>query len=62
LISVRDEGVGLPADFDMNKSKGLGMRIVTSLARQLGATLKQQKLARGTEFTLVLPVEADVKP
>lgn len=60
-ISVRDEGVGLPADFDMTKSKGLGMRIVTALARQLGATLKQQKLARGTEFTLVLPVEADVK-
>jgi two-component sensor histidine kinase len=60
-ISVRDEGVGLPADFDPARSKGLGMRIVTALARQLGATLTRQPLARGTEFTLVLPIEADVK-
>lgn len=61
-ISVRDEGIGLPADFDPAKSKGLGMRIVTALSRQLNATLTQQPLARGTEFVLRIPPELDAKP
>lgn len=39
-IIVCDEGEGLPADFDPAASnKSLGMRVVTSLARQLGGTL-----------------------
>ena len=40
LISVRDEGTGLPADFDPNKSRGLGMRIVNAFASQLNTKLK----------------------
>ena len=36
LISVRDDGVGLPAGFDLGTSRGLGMRIVRGLSRQLG--------------------------
>src|SRR4029079_4314054 len=32
LVSVRDDGIGLAADFDLTKSKGLGMQIVTGLA------------------------------
>jgi two-component sensor histidine kinase len=39
-IVVCDEGEGLPADFDPAAAdKSLGMRVVTSLARQLGGTL-----------------------
>jgi hypothetical protein len=34
-VSVRD--IGLPPDFDLSTSTGLGMRIVTALAKQLGA-------------------------
>ncbi len=36
-LSVRDNGHGLPPDFDPSRSSGLGMRLVHVLARQLGA-------------------------
>src|SRR6187397_2928727 len=39
LVSVRDDGIGLPPDFDLSLSKGLGMRIVAALAKQLGADI-----------------------
>jgi len=35
-LRVRDEGAGLPAGFDPDGMKGLGMKVVTALARQLG--------------------------
>src|SRR4030095_15587997 len=38
-ISVRDEGVGLPADFDPATSTRLGSRLINALAKQLGAEL-----------------------
>jgi two-component sensor histidine kinase len=31
LLTVSDKGPGLPADFDIAKSKGLGMRVVWHL-------------------------------
>jgi hypothetical protein len=57
-VSVRDAGIGLPADFNLEKSKGLGMRIVTALARQLGATLTVQLRSPGSEFTLLVPFQS----
>ena len=55
-ISIRDEGVGLPANFDLAKSTGLGMRIVTSLSTQLQATLTLNRRTPGTEYTLLIPL------
>ncbi len=49
-ISVRDEGAGLPADFNLDRPKGLGMRIVTSFVKQLGGTLEVRPGKPGTEF------------
>ena len=57
LISVRDEGSGLPADFDPNKSRGLGMRIINAFANQLNTRLKFTRLSPGSEFTLLFPVD-----
>jgi two-component sensor histidine kinase len=57
LVSVRDDGVGLPAGFDFSKSKGLGMRIVTALAKQLDARVTQNTGVHGTEFALLVPLE-----
>jgi two-component sensor histidine kinase len=51
-ISVRDEGAGLPADFDPRQDKGLGMKIVTSFAQQLNARLAVRACDPGTEFVL----------
>lgn len=57
LISVRDEGIGLPAGFDPTKSKRLGTRLVTALAKQLDAELTRPVAAIGTNFTLLVPMD-----
>ncbi len=58
LIAVRDEGVGLPKDFDPRKSRGLGMRIVQAFASQLHTTLAFNQRSPGTEVTLLFPLNA----
>jgi two-component sensor histidine kinase len=55
-ISVRDEGVGLPAGFDPPTSKRLGSRLINALAKQLGAELTRPVSAIGTNFTLLIPL------
>jgi two-component sensor histidine kinase len=57
LISVRDEGVGLPADFNPTTSKRLGARLVNALAKQLGAELTRPSSTNGTNFTLLVPLK-----
>jgi len=60
LVSVSDEGVGLPAGFDPSKSKRLGTRLVTALSRQLDAVLTHPVSPHGTNFTLLVPLERTV--
>lgn len=55
-LSVRDAGTGLPPDFDIQKAKGLGMRIVKSLAGQLKGELGLRAHHPGTEFTVTFPL------
>jgi two-component sensor histidine kinase len=57
-ISVRDEGVGLPADFDPATSKRLGSRLINALAKQLGAELTRPVSVIGTNFTLLIPLSS----
>jgi len=57
-ISVSDDGVGLPADFNPALSKRLGTRIVQALAGQLKAELARQESTGGTHLTLVVPLHA----
>lgn len=38
-LSVRDNGVGLPADFEQRRTQSLGLQLASDLARQLGGTL-----------------------
>jgi two-component sensor histidine kinase len=56
LASVRDEGVGLPADFDPKKSKRLGALLVTSLSKQLNAEMTRPSSTTGTNITLRIPM------
>jgi two-component sensor histidine kinase len=55
-ISVRDEGVGLPVDFDPASSKRLGTRLVNALSQQLKGELARPAASRGVGFTLVVPL------
>jgi two-component sensor histidine kinase len=40
ILTVRDDGRGLPAGFELSQAKSLGLRIVQALARQIGAKLE----------------------
>jgi two-component sensor histidine kinase len=51
-LVVRDNGVGLPEDFDPLTNRSLGMRLVNALARhQLGGTVELLRDG-GTEFII----------
>jgi two-component sensor histidine kinase len=46
-LIVCDQGVGVPAEFDPEQSTGLGMKVVTALAQQLGGKMTVQPNASG---------------
>lgn len=54
-ISLSDNGVGLPPGFDVGVSDGFGMKIVSSLLKQLSANLAVIPQQRGTGFMLTIP-------
>ena len=54
-ISVRDDGVGLPEAFDVNKGGNLGWRVIRALASQLDAELKIDSGPLGLGVTVLLP-------
>ena len=51
FLTVRDNGVGFPADIDITKSKTLGLQLVDSLVDQLDGTMKLNQNA-GTEYKI----------
>jgi two-component sensor histidine kinase len=59
-LSVRDRGVGLSPDFDMDARVGLGMRLTKALVMQAKATLHIERHSPGTEFVLDIPVASPV--
>jgi two-component sensor histidine kinase len=56
VISVRDEGVGLPPGFDIKSGRRLGMRLVNSFSQQLQGDLQVLQRRPGTEFVLTIPL------
>jgi two-component sensor histidine kinase len=61
VLSVSDDGQGIPADFDLSTMKSLGMTIVASLVRQLGGTLELVR-EPGTTITIRFPLHASLIP
>jgi two-component sensor histidine kinase len=55
-ITVRDEGIGFPADFESLQSAGLGLRLVRSLGQQLNAEISFSEPGRGGTVEIVLPL------
>jgi two-component sensor histidine kinase len=55
-MSVRDQGVGLPPDFDVHGGR-LGIRLVRSFAQQLHGELELVRHDPGTEFVLKFPLQ-----
>ena len=55
-VSVRDQGIGLPDDFDPHRASGLGMRLITSFTKQLDGELRIENRQPGTQFSVNLPL------
>jgi len=54
-VSVRDEGIGLPPNFEATSRTGLGMRLINAFAAQLGGRLEIRRHDPGVEFVLMFP-------
>ncbi len=50
-LRVKDNGVGLSADMDMDKTRSLGLRLVRALTHQLDGKLRIER-AGGTEYII----------
>jgi two-component system, sensor histidine kinase PdtaS len=59
LVSIADDGVGLPAAEARQRTSGL--RLMEGLARQLRGTLETDT-TEGTRFNLCLPTTDEVAP
>jgi two-component sensor histidine kinase len=55
LVSIEDDGVGLPPHLG-EKGGGLGLRIMRSLAEELGGTLTFRSSPLGLTVQVVVPV------
>lgn len=52
MLTVDDQGRGLPADFDPSATSSLGARLISSLSRQLGGEPEWTSSEAGTRFSL----------
>jgi two-component sensor histidine kinase len=55
LLSVSNEGPALPEGFDLDRCKGLGMRIIRSFVEQIGGEFRIDRgdSNQGTKFTVL---------
>ncbi|HWQ19607.1 MAG TPA: PAS domain S-box protein [Methanotrichaceae archaeon] len=51
MLTVRDNGIGLPEDLDIKKTYSMGLKIINGLVRQLRGTIETD-LSNGTEFKI----------
>jgi two-component sensor histidine kinase len=59
ILSIRDNGTGLPHGLDVANTRTMGLRVVTALVQQMGAELRVARpSAGGTEFVLDCPLRA----
>ena len=54
-LTVADDGVGLPDDFQLDETKTLGLQLVNRLVRQIDGSIELGD-ARATEFIIKFPV------
>jgi len=53
-LTVSDNGIGLPENFDFNKTDSLGLQLVDALTTQLKGTIEIDR-DRGTKFQIIFP-------
>jgi len=56
-LMVADDGVGLPADFEVAKAKSLGFQIIQTLSKQIDGTLEIRR-DQGTTVVVTFPTRS----
>jgi two-component sensor histidine kinase len=55
MLSIRDNGKGLPDDFDIQKVRSMGSMLVSNLVKQVKRCIDTSYLCR-TEFNITVPI------
>jgi PAS domain S-box-containing protein len=58
VLSVSDNGIGLPEGFDSTQSKGMGMELIQMLTAQLKGSLTSESFG-STVFRVIVPLAAE---
>jgi len=55
MISIHDDGVGIPQNITFGESTGFGLNLVEAMMKQLEGTVKVEN-HNGTKFMLTFPL------
>ena len=55
LVSVSDDGIGLPEGFNIGKDGGIGFQVIRALATKIGAHLEVRSDNLGVTFEITVP-------
>jgi len=58
VLTISDDGIGLPESFDTQKGGGMGFKVMRSLAAEIGANLEIRSTHLGLSFRLSVPAGA----
>lgn len=58
VLTMADDGVGLPESFEQGNAHGMGFKVMYSLAAEIGGELQIQSSNLGLSFRLSLPASA----
>lgn len=56
-LTIRDDGVGLPDDLEIELGETLGLRLVRALVQQIDGSIAIERRAPGAKFTITVPAE-----
>lgn len=54
VLAIKDDGIGLPEESQLQNSNSIGLQLVSTLAEQLGATINIDR-SKGTSFEITVP-------
>jgi two-component sensor histidine kinase len=60
VISLRDNGIGIPMDFDWRHTLSLGMHLIMTLVEQVNGTIELTDRNEGTHFTIRIPRDSRI--
>jgi PAS domain S-box-containing protein len=61
-LQVEDDGVGLPATFDLHTAGDFGWQLIRTLVMQLDASLTREPVTLGTRIAITMPLPEGASP